>query len=282
MITFLFWNLYGRQKKKQVARMEALRASVARLTVRHGIDVILLAECEIAEGDIIQTLNAAGVGTYHRPASRSRRIQLFSRLPQEVWTDAFDDPTTNRLTMQWLKVGSPPGILLAGIHFPDRMSVSPGAAQLDVAQDIATDIRRIEDTLGRRRTVLVGDLNMNPFEDGMAARKSLHAVMSRNLAATIHKRKDRADYPCFYNPMWAYFGDYAGGPPGTYYYSNKDANNRFWNIYDQVLVRPELVDSLSHVEILDGDGESTFVTKRGVPRKAVFSDHLPLLFRLNL
>jgi hypothetical protein len=282
MITFLFWNLYGRKKDKRAARMEALRTSIARLTVRHEIDVLLLAECEIAEGDMLLGLNSAGIGAYHRPASRSQRIHLYSRLPSEVWTEAFDDRTTGRLTMQWLKVGSPPGILLAGIHFPDRMSISPGAAQLDVAQDVATDIRRIEDTVGRRRTILVGDLNMNPFEDGVAARRSLHAVMSRNLAATIHKRKDRADYPCFYNPMWAFFGDYGSEPPGTYYYSNKDANNRFWNIYDQVLVRPELVASLSHVEILDGDGQSTFVTKRGVPRKAVFSDHLPLLFRLNL
>ena len=42
--------------------MDALRASIVRLAVRHGIDVILLAECGIDEGDLKWALNAAGIG----------------------------------------------------------------------------------------------------------------------------------------------------------------------------------------------------------------------------
>jgi hypothetical protein len=39
---------------------------------------------------------------------------------------------------------------------------------------------------------------------------------------------------------------------------------------------------LRDVTILDSDGEQSLVSKKGLPRKARASDHLPLLFRLEL
>ena len=39
--------------------------------------------------------------------------------------------------------------------------------------------------------------------------------------------------------MWNLFGDF-DSPHGTYYYGGSSTNNTFWNIYDQVIIRPGL------------------------------------------
>jgi hypothetical protein len=64
--------------------------------------------------------------------------------------------------------------------------------------------------------------------------------------------------------------------PGTYF-------NQFWAMYDQVLIRPDIMDLLNGVEILASDGEEDLTTQHtGRPRRDKLSDHLPLMFELNL
>ena len=53
---------------------------------------------------------------------------------------------------------------------------------------------------------------------------------------------------------------------------------------DQVLLRPALLDFFRNedLKILTTDGVTRFLTDRGLPNATAVSDHLPLLFRLNL
>lgn len=284
MVKFLFWNLYGRQKRDRLQRSDALTASLTHLVKARQIDVLLFAECPVADQQIVAALNQGQAGTYYAPDSRSQRIRFFSRLPGRPWMDAYNDRVHNRMTAQKLHVGKHPGILIVGIHFPDRISLPTPEGRLSVAEDLAFWINRLEDEVKHRRTIAVGDFNMNPFEPGVIATKGFHGVMTKRLAETVnHRLSNRADYPCFYNPMWHCFGDSAPGPPGTYFLQNTlDTTNHFWNIYDQVLLRPDLMDSLRYLQILDSDGEATLVTKEGRPRKGSLSDHLPLFFELDI
>ena len=80
--------------------------------------------------------------------------------------------------------------------------------------------------------------------------------------------------------MWGYFGDKSPGPPGTYYYSATNPINYFWNIYDQVLVRPGVLDWFHDLSILDHDGKESLLSGNGLPNKSQASDHLPLIFRI--
>ena len=83
----------------------------------------------------------------------------------------------------------------------------------------------------------------------------------------------------FYNPMWSFFGDISK-THGTYYYSAARQFSLYWNMFDQVLVRPSLIDSISpkDIRILTSISEMSLVDKKGKPN---VSDHLPLFFSIN-
>ena len=168
------------------------------------------------------------------------------------------------------------------VSFCAKLPTSEG--RLSVAEDLAYSIRTLEDDKEHRRTIAVGDFNMNPFEPGLIAAKGFHGLMTKRLALTVnHRLSSRAAYPCFYNPMWQFFGDGSLGPAGTYFFgSTTDPTNHFWNIYDQVLVRPDLIDNLKGLQILDSDGQEKLITQEGRPRKQTFTDHLPIYFQLDL
>jgi len=71
-------------------------------------------------------------------------------------------------------------------------------------------------------------------------------------------------------------------PPGTFYHSRGEHNVYFWNMFDQVMIRPSILDrfKLEDFQIVDHTGEQTLVTNKGRPNQAG-SDHLPILFRIH-
>ena len=124
---------------------------------------------------------------------------------------------------------------------------------------------------------------MNPFEVGMVAANGLNAVMARKVAQRGTQAVLRRRYPFFYNPMWSHFGDGIEGPSGTFYRNKNEHVTFFWNMFDQVLLRPELLSIFRNAElkILSANGERSLL-RNGVPDKKNASDHLPLLFKLDL
>jgi len=122
---------------------------------------------------------------------------------------------------------------------------------------------------------------MNPFDDGVVSGHGFHAVMTRSKALEIERSIDGRSLPFFYNPMWGFFGDNTPGPPGTYYLSSTKPINYFWNIYDQVLVRPAVLDWFHGPTILDDDGLESLLSENDLPQKTLSSDHLPLCFRIG-
>ena len=57
----------------------------------------------------------------------------------------------------------------------------------------------------------------------------------------------------------------------------------YWNMFDQVLIRPSLIDCFRNdsLKILDSDGMQS-LTRTGRPEQGAASDHLPILFGLEL
>ena len=94
--------------------------------------------------------------------------------------------------------------------------------------------------------------------------------------------------------MWGHFGDLTHErwppghpehePAGTCYYPAAESRWYYWNMFDQVLLRPELLPAFrgQDLKVLVTDGSTALLDDKGLPNRKEFSDHLPLLFRLNL
>jgi hypothetical protein len=132
--------------------------------------------------------------------------------------------------------------------------------------------------------VLVGDLNMSPFENGVVSAAGLHGVMSRQVARKGSRIVQSREYPFLYNPMWNLMGDEPPGPPGTYYYPEGGHRAFFWHMFDQVLIRPGLLDRFDaqRLRVLESVDHTPLLNAAGLPDGDRASDHLPLLFQLNL
>jgi len=130
---------------------------------------------------------------------------------------------------------------------------------------------------------LVGDLNMNPFEDGVVDAFGLHGVMTRRIARRETRIVQGKGCPFFYNPMWSLFGDATPGPPGTYTDQGQSRGNS-WHMFDQVLIRPALLPIFRNedLEIVTSDGKISLLSKGYIPDHGSTSDHLPVFFRLAL
>ena len=242
--------------------------------------------------EILDALGTEGGRVFYQVSAESRRVAVFSALKEATWREKYYDAVSDRITVHEAQIGTAPGILLIAAHLDAPQLSLPGRAEW--ARELARDIRMIEGDAGHTRTVLVGDLNMNPFDPGLVETSALHAVMTKKLAASVQVLESRRDFLPFYNPMWSFFGDWspAVGPegnspervPGTYFFRDtNDRANHFWHVYDQVLLRPELMDRLVRLDIVGTDGSEPLTSKKsGRPRGLLLSDHLPILFTIEL
>lgn len=268
--TFLFWNL----------NRKPLQSIIANLIFQHSVDVLMLAECSIPPDILLKTLNQPGEAEYYYAPSLCEKVQIFTHFTDEFIRPVFE---ADRLTIRHLTLPGQTDILLAVIHLISKRNYSD-ESQIFEAFKLSGSIRDSEREIGHMRTVLVGDLNMNPFEDGMISAGGLHALMSQNVVARETRIVQGEAYPFFYNPMWSLLGDASSGPPGTYYYQSADHKALFWNMFDQVLVRPVLLDRFSNegVEIVQSSRNDSLLSPSGLPNQELYSDHLPIVFKLNL
>lgn len=269
MVSFLFWNINGRQNQN----------FVANLAKNQDIDVIMLAECSIEPGALLRTLNSLEDPLYFYAPGHCEKIHIYAKFSEEYIKPILEN---DRLTIRCLELPGRMKVLLAVTHFPSKLYWT-NASQNQECQRLADDIKEAEHEVGHNRTILVGDLNMNPFEEGIIGTRGLHSVMSRKIAMRGHRVVLSRRYPFFYNPMWSLLGDGTRGPPGTYYYCRPEHVVLFWNMFDQILIRPDLLDRFNNedLHILNSDGNETFLSKKGLPKRNI-SDHLPITFKLSI
>lgn len=272
MLTFLFWNLQGKP----------LQHRVARIVGRCGVDVILLAECDVLEADVLAALNPpASSPNWTCPPAGSRRLQLFTRLPSTSVVDRFTE-VADRMTIREIRPAAVPPLLLAGVHLPSKFNWKDDD-HVSWIHFLVDDLQRIEGPQPGR-LVLVGDLNMDPFDAAVVGGFGLHALSTRDGAVRRNDRiaQGRTCNRTFFNPMWRLLGDRDGEPAGTFYRRESVPVNHFWHTLDQVLLRPALADKLVDVRILSHDGTDSLThSEGGWPDTNVGSDHLPIVFTLD-
>jgi hypothetical protein len=274
-VRILFWN---------VGRAE-LGALVAEAAHQEGADLVCLAESQEPVASLSVALNTGQRQPYlvprrGVPADLRRGLRLFVRLPTDSVEPLHDD---HGIVVR--RVSPPIGFdyTFIGLHMRSKLFQDP-ADQPFAAVRLRKLIDDMEARAGHRRTVIVGDFNMDPFEQGVVAADGLHAVMTRKIALGTHRTVDGEQRYFFYNPMWSHFGDRLPSPPGTYFHGASGQTSYFWHMFDQILVRPELLPFFDDesVKIITQIGRRSLLNKDGVPDKATASDHLPLVFDLSV
>ena len=265
----IFWNL-GNQDRRDL---------IADLVAERELNLVVLAESPIDTNEFVATLNHDLGRTFSYPDTGTPRLQLYSGSPEfdlrEIYFDANRRLSIRRLWFQGKT------FLFAVVHWISKRNWRDQNQYVE-AQLLAGEIREQEDEVGHRRTILVGDLNMNPFETGVVAAACLHGMMSKAEVAAGSRVIQTREYPFFYNPMWGLFGDRTPGPPGTYFYQTSEHTSYNWNMFDQLLIRPEALSLCQEeVEIVNRIGDVDLLTARGRPSKTIGSDHLPLFFSLS-
>jgi hypothetical protein len=74
------------------------------------------------------------------------------------------------------------------------------------------------------------------------------------------------------------------GHPAPYYKTTSSLDEYFWHTFDQVLIRPDLIDSFDEtkLQVLTACCGMQFLRGSGIPDDSRASDHLPLLFDLEI
>ncbi len=267
---FLFWNI----NKNSVGPI------LSQIVSEHEVDLVVLTECRDG-GEILASLNSATDNQFHLTDSKGTRVVIYTRFSNEFIHSEHHD---NYLTIRRVCLPGRTEIFLAAAHIPSKLHRKSDDEQVQIARGASESIRKCETRYGHSRTAFVGDLNMNPFEKGLSSADTLHAVMTRDIAAGKSRTVLGTEYHYFYNPMWGCFGDTTKGPPGTYYCRRSDLLEYFWNVFDQVLIRPALLDyfDTDALRILTQCGETSLLRPSGTPDDTRASDHLPLLFRLRI
>jgi endonuclease/exonuclease/phosphatase family metal-dependent hydrolase len=269
-VTVLFWNINKKDLKEPIKRLVEL----------HDVDILLLAVCTTAITDILSSLNAERSDYFFSPGL-CEKIKVFTRFAVELTRPVYEE---ERLTIRRLTLPMSVDVLLAVLHFPSKVRWTEEDQMVECVR-LINAIKLTENDIGHERTLLIGDLNMNPFEKAMVAAGGLNSVMDRNVAKKRRRVVQGRAYPFFYNPMWSFLGDLSRGKvPGTHYYDSSGVQiNYHWNMFDQVLIRPDLIDNfdLTDLDILVDDGNVQFVHATGRINNDI-SDHLPLKFSINL
>lgn len=270
MTTFLFWNV----NRKDLSDL------IADVALERSVDVIMLAECRVPPADLLRKLNRRVRSDFHYASNGTEPVLFFTNFSRGF---SRVREVGARYSVRELTLPGAVTILLFAVHLQSKLYWNDDS-QAQQCTQLAHIIRSHEIGAGHNRTVMVGDLNMNPFEKGVVGAAGFNATMHRGIAAKGERTVAGDRFPFFYNPMWNHLGDARNPIAGTYYYDRNEHVNYFWNIFDQVLLRPDLMDRLKpgSVQIVTAVGAIDLTDPQGRPNKRVASDHLPLLFSLNL
>ena len=260
-----FWNV-----RNNLLSIDVL----SELVVEHCLDVIAVAESPISSEELALELSlSTGFQFSSDIVSQSSRI-TWAFKSSVTATPIFDG---DKVSIREIQPPLGENLLLCAIHASSRMARD--VAELNVLMPrAAAAVISAERTRGHDRTIVLGDFNLSPFDDGIISSESFHGVMSRKTAERISRTVYEKDRKFFYNPMWKFFA--ADDPVcGTYHFSSNNPLEYFWHIYDQIIFRPILIKNLSEPPVLVIQKTKSYqlIDHNGYPS---VSDHLPILAKL--
>lgn len=262
---YLFWN----------TNCKNVNNTLELIIKSFSCDIVALAEYTNDIKELLVNLDKDGHSFYHIPKIGCEKIDIITKYTPGKIEHSRE---ASHYTIKKVPHESLGYHLIVFVHFASKLYDDPEDF-IEAARIFKYDIEQAEKETSNNNTLVLGDFNMNPFERGMVTAAALHAISSRKIAQKYSRTVKDKTYDMFYNPMWNLFGDLEE-PPGTYYYNKSSQINYFWHMFDQVLIRPTLINNfdLRSLKILSHCGNIKLVNDKGIPN---LSDHLPIYFELK-
>lgn len=270
-----FWNINRKN----------LSDSIVDFVQEKQVDILYLAEAD--DNTIFEFLKKVRKVIKNRSFkqldSGLTKISLLTSYDKNIFSNNKKIYSSPRWLAHQLILPNRLSLNIISVHFHSKVNWSSASLALECT-NLARDIALIEKKNNSENTILIGDFNMNPFEDGMVAANGLNAIQDLDYTEHRNNRKiDGISYKYFYNPMWNFFGD-KKEPYGTHYCRVSGHISQEWNIYDQVLFRPSLKKFIERdgIEIVSELKDDKLTKAFGRPDEKKYSDHLPIVLKLKI
>lgn len=265
-----FWNINGKK----------LGTPIRDFAIINQLDILILGESPYEPSELLLILNQYSSDYFYAPEIICKKIQFFIKFKPELFSLIEEK---NRISVRRLFSAKHGVVTLIAVHYNSKVNWSneDQAAQSLIYKNLIDSVEARE---GHKRTIICGDFNMNPFDVGMVQSTGLHAVMEKKIAIKQSRIIDGDSYDFFYNPMWSFLGDLGKGEvSGSLYYSPAKPINYHWNLFDQVLIRPALINDFvdDELDIITKIGKIELLTKNHTI-DTNYSDHLPIKFKINI
>ena len=180
---FLFWNTYENTNINSV---------LCNIVVEQKINVITLAEYKSDLNDLIKRLWLNGVIVQQYITAGCERIIALG-------TEKSVAPNLQDKYYTIQQIGEE--YLLCAAHLPSKCRKDDDTQELTISRFIR-DIEQVEKECNIQKTIIVGDLNQNPYERGCLGASGFHGIPAMDDACKIERTISGAKYKMFYNPMW--------------------------------------------------------------------------------
>lgn len=274
IMNFLFWNL---QKDNSFFDV------IYEMVKENSIGVAMFAEFPNGEQErLLRDLKKVNPSFRYLRSVVPAKVEVFSILPTSELITIRDE---HRFTVKrYISRSLNRTFNLVLCHLISKTN-DPDAEsnQAEEVRYVVKAIGELEEAEGNCLTIVCGDLNMNPFEEGMVGSSCFNAVMDKTIAMSLRRTVNERDFKMFYNPMWGLLGDNGRSiVSGTYFYNPHRHVQYFWNMFDQVLIRPEVIPYFSdrYLRILTGTKSMSLLTVNHTMR-TIYSDHLPIKFAIK-
>ena len=262
----LFWNS-GRNSPN---------TEIAALALDTGANFIVLAEYPGTNTDLIREFSNVGLNFFAVPILGCQRLIIFTTFSISKIKHKRE---ADRYTIKELTLPGKLPLLIGLVHLPSKLH-SEDIDQLHSAIFFRQEIELAETEAKHNNTLIFGDFNMNPFDDGMMSAAAMNSLPCLVTAKKESRIKEGRSHSFFYNPSWNILGDFLG-PPGTYFHSSPGYLSHYWNTLDQVILRPSIAARFikQSLAVKTMAGQDSLINAAGRP---TVSDHLPLYFELDL
>lgn len=262
VLRYLFWNTHNNCEINDI---------LSEIIVENDISIVLLAEYTASSKELIECLKKENK-YMNEYSGCSALIKMFAENEEVQYR-----PDADRAIIRIINGND----ILCCVHLNSKIYSGHDEAREIHIEQIMKDVRTVERELGSENTIIVGDFNINPYDASFVDARYFHGIPGYEEAKKKSRIVAGKEYRMFYNPMWNLLGDFHT-PYGTYYYNGNNVVNTYWNMYDQVIMRPDMKHRFvkESLKIICETKTRFLLDINGHPNKRI-SDHLPIIFEIS-